>query len=167
MSLINCEINLILTWFANCVISSAAANQAATLAITDTKLYVLVVTLSTQDNAKELKQLKSGFKHTFDWNKYQSKTTRQSAPNQYLDYLIDPSFQGVNSFFVLAFNAIDNRIGHSRYYFLTEKVEDCNVMIDGKNVFDQPIKNDIKIYDYIREITPDQGHDYTTGCLLD
>ena len=40
-------------------------------------------------------------------------------------------------------------------------------MIDGKNIFDQPIKNDIKIYDYIREITPDQGHDYTTGCLLD
>ena len=126
-------------------------SQAAIFAITDTKLYVLVVTLSTQDNAKELQQLKSGFKHTFDWNKYQSKTTRQNAPNQYLDYLIDPSFQGVNSFFVLA----------------TEKVEDCNVMIDGKNVFDQPIKNNIKIYDYIREITPDQEDDYTTGCLLD
>ena len=155
MSLINCEINLILTWFANCVISSAAANQAAIFAITDTKLYVLVVTLSTQDNAKELQQLKSGLKHTFHWNKYQSKTTRQNAPNQYLDYLIDPSFQGVNSFCVLAFNAIDNRIGHSRYYLPTEKVEDCNVMIDGKNIFDQPIKNDIKIYDYIREITPD------------
>ena len=63
MPLITCEINLILTWFANCVIvSTAAANQNATFAITDTKLYVPVVTLSTQDNSKLLQQLKSCFK---------------------------------------------------------------------------------------------------------
>ena len=61
MPLINCEINLILTWPANCVIvSTAVANQGATLAITDTKLYVAVVTLSAQDNVKLLDQLKSG-----------------------------------------------------------------------------------------------------------
>ena len=61
MSLINCEINLILTWPANCVIvSTAVANQGATFAITDTKLYVAVVTLSAQDNVKLLDQLKSG-----------------------------------------------------------------------------------------------------------
>ena len=61
MPLINCEINLILTWPANCVIvSTAVANQGATFAITDTKLYVAVVTLSTQDNVKLLDQLKSG-----------------------------------------------------------------------------------------------------------
>ena len=60
MSLINCEINLILTWPANCVIvSTAVANQGATFAITDTKLYVAVVTLSAQDNVKLLDQLKS------------------------------------------------------------------------------------------------------------
>ena len=64
MPLINCEINLILTWSANCVISNAAPNQATTSTITDTKLYVPVVTLSTQDNAKLLQQLKSGFKRT-------------------------------------------------------------------------------------------------------
>ena len=51
--LINCEINLILIWSTNCVIvASNLANQNATFSITDTKLYVPVVTLSTQDNAK-------------------------------------------------------------------------------------------------------------------
>ena len=70
---INCEINLIQTWSANCVVSDAAANKNTTFAITDTKLYVPVVTLSTQDIAKLLQQLKSGFKHTINWNKYHSK----------------------------------------------------------------------------------------------
>ena len=74
MPLINCEINLILTWSANCVIvSNNAANQNATFAVTDTKLYVPVVTLSTQDNSKLLQQLKSGFKRVLNWNKYLSK----------------------------------------------------------------------------------------------
>ena len=82
-----------------------------------------------------LQQLKSGFKRTVNWNKYQSKTTAQNAPNQYLDYLVDLSFQGVNRLFVLAFNAIDNRIEHSRYYPPTTKVEDYNVVIDGKKHF--------------------------------
>ena len=66
MLLINCEIDLILTWSVNCVISSAAANQATTFAITDAKLYVPVVTLSTQDSAKLLEKLKSGFRCTIN-----------------------------------------------------------------------------------------------------
>ena len=52
MSLINCEINLILTWSENCVISNTAANQETTFSVTDKKTYVLVVTLSTDDNGK-------------------------------------------------------------------------------------------------------------------
>ena len=92
MPWINWEINLILTWSAHSVISNAAANQATTFVITETKLYVPVVTLSTQDNAKLLQQLKSGFKRTINWNKYQSKTSTQAA-KQTLDYLIDPSFR--------------------------------------------------------------------------
>ena len=70
MPLINCEINLILTWSANCVIVYIAADQNATFEITDTKLYVPEVPLSTQDNSKLLQQLKSGFKRTISWNKY-------------------------------------------------------------------------------------------------
>ena len=91
MTWINCEINLIPTWPANCVISNAATNQATTFAINDTKLYLPIITLSSQDNAKLLQQLKSGLKRTVDWNKNQSNLTIQEQ-NQYLDYLIDPSF---------------------------------------------------------------------------
>ena len=87
MPLINCEINILLTWSANCIISNANANQATTFAVTETKIYVPVVTLSTQDNAKVLQQLKSGFKHTVNWTKYHSKTTTQRAPNPCLNFL--------------------------------------------------------------------------------
>ena len=78
MPLINCEMNFILTWCTNSfIIAGTAANQVPTFAITDTKLYVLVAALSTQDNPKLLQQLKSDFKRTINWNKYQSKVTIQ------------------------------------------------------------------------------------------
>ena len=71
MPLINCEVELILTWSINCVIIyTDVAEQVPTSTITETNLYVLVVTLSTQDNAKLLPQLKSDFKRTISWNKY-------------------------------------------------------------------------------------------------
>ena len=69
MSLINCEINLILTWSTNCVISSVDANQTTKFAITDTRSNVPIVTLLTQDNAKLLQQLKSRFEIKINWNK--------------------------------------------------------------------------------------------------
>ena len=94
----NCEINLIFTLSENCVISSATGKTK--FAITDTKLYVPIAILSAQDNAKLLQELKSGLKRTVNWNKNQSKVTMQE-PNPYLDYLIDPSFPGVNSFYRL------------------------------------------------------------------
>ena len=71
MLLINCEVNIILTLSSTCVITNS--NGAGTFAITDTKLYVPVVTLSTQEHAKLLQQLKSGFKRVINWNKYLSK----------------------------------------------------------------------------------------------
>ena len=75
MPLINCEVELILNWSSDCVIIyTNVANQNPTFTITETNLYVPVVTLSTQDNAKLLPQLKSGFKRTITWNKYLSKT---------------------------------------------------------------------------------------------
>ena len=76
------------------MVSNTAA-QATTYAITDTKLYGPVLTLSTQDHGKFLQQLKSCFRITISWNKYQSKVTIE-APNPYLDYLIYPSFHGAN-----------------------------------------------------------------------
>ena len=68
---INCEIKLILTWSEKCVLSNDT--KTTTFAVTDTKHYVPVVTSSTQDNAKLLQQLKSGFKRAINWNKYNQK----------------------------------------------------------------------------------------------
>ena len=79
------------------------------------KLYVPVVTLSTQDNAKLLQQLKSGFKRTINWNKYQSDP-KTYAQNQYLNHLVDPSFQGVNRLFTLSPENENGRTAKSRYY---------------------------------------------------
>ena len=76
MHSIKCEISLILTWSnRGFIIDNPIAGQEPTFTITDTKLYVPVVTLSTQDNAKLLEQLKSGFKRTINWNKYELKVT--------------------------------------------------------------------------------------------
>ena len=103
MPLVNCEVELILTWSADCVIiSTNVANQNPTFTITETNLYVPVVTLSTQDNAKLLPQLKSGFKRTIIWNKYLSKP-EPLLQNPNLNHLIEPHFQGVNRYFALAF----------------------------------------------------------------
>ena len=138
MPLINCDINLTVTWSANCVISNAAANQDTTFAITDTKLYVPAVTLST-DNAKLLQQLKSGFKRTINWNKYEPKKQPRMLQTNILIFLIEPRFEGVNRLFVSTFNANNSRIGHWRYFFPTEKAED-HVMIIGRNFLVNQLK---------------------------
>ena len=167
MPLINCEVNLILTWSSTCVIAAVGdANQAATFAITNTKLYVPVVTLSTQENTKFLQQLKSGFKRVINWNKYLSKP-ELLAQNPNLNHLVEPSFQGVNRLFVLAFENDNYRSSARRYNLPTVEIKDYNVMINGENVFDQPIKNNKVTYENIRKIATGQGDDYTTGCLLD
>ena len=91
MPLINCEVELILDWSENCIIiSTNVANQVHTFTIRN--LYVPVVTLSTQDNAKLLPQLKSGFKRTISWNKYLAKP-ELLAQNANLFHLIEPCFQ--------------------------------------------------------------------------
>ena len=167
MPLINCEVNLILTWSSTCVlIATNIQNQAATFAITDTKLYVPVVTLSTQNNTKFLQQLNSGFKRVINWNKYSSKP-ELLAQNPDRNDLAEPSFQGANRLFLLAFENDDNRTVDDGYYLPTVEIKDYNIMINGENFFDQPIKNRWITYDNIRKIATGQGDDCTTGCLLD
>ena len=111
--LINWEINLILTWSEDCVISSATG--IAKFKIAHAKLSFPAITLSIQDNAKLLQQLQSGFKRTINWNKYQTKLSTEGL-NQYLDILIDPSFQGVNRHFVLSFEIECDTNLCARYY---------------------------------------------------
>ena len=157
----NCEINLILTWSEDYLISSATGETK--FEITNRKLYDLVVTLSTQDNAKLLQQLKSGFKTTINWNKHQRKVSREGV-SQYLDFLIDPSVQGVNTLFVLSFENECDRKVHTGYYLPKVEIKDYSVIIDGKNVMDQPVKNNIRTYDNIRKVSTGQRDDFTTGC---
>ena len=134
MPLISCEITLILTgskkYF---LVAGTVENQEPTLTIADTNFYVPVVTLSTQDNVKPLKQSESGFKRTVNWNKYQS-TVKQQILKRNLDFLIDPSFQGVNRLFVLSFEDRKIRESYKQYFLLTVEVKDYNVMIDGRNL---------------------------------
>ena len=122
--------------------------------------------MSTQDNAKLLQQLKSDFKRTINWNEYES-SVKTFAQNRYLNYLISLSFQGVNRLFVLSFENENDRTSHSTYYLPKVEIKDYNVMIDGRNFFDQPINSMTKTYENIRKIAMGQGDDYITGCLLD
>ena len=164
MPLINSEVELILTWPKNCVISSATGETK--FAITETKLYIPVVTLSTKDNVKLLQQLKSNFKRKINWNKNES-SIKTFAQNRYLNYLINPSFQSVNRRFVLSFENETDRISHSTYYLPKVEIKDYNVVIDGRNLFDQPINSMSKTYENIRKIATSKGGDYATGCVLD
>ena len=160
MPLINCEINLILTWSADCVIVSRNdANQNATFKITDTKLYLPAITLSTQENAKLLQQLKSVVKRViFNWNKYLSKP-ELIAKNVNLNHLVEPSFQGVNKLFVLAFEGDIQRTNAKGYYLPNAAIKDYNVMINGENLCDKLIKNNKVTYENIRKIATGQGDD--------
>ena len=168
MPLINCKISLQLKWSRNCfIVAGTANNQNPTFQINDTKLYVPVVTLSNQENIKLLKQLESGFKRKINWNKYLAKTTNQER-NRYLVSLTDSSFQEVNRLFVLSFEDDDDGWEiHKQHYLPTVEIKDYNVMINGRNLFEQSIKNDLKTYDNIQKISTGQGDDYTTGNFPD
>ena len=87
--------------------------------------------------------------------------------NPYLDFLIDPIFQGVNRLFVLSFENKVDRTVQTKYFLPNVEIKDYNVMIDGRKFFDQPVKNDLRTFDNIQKIAIGQGDDYTTGCLLD
>ena len=87
--------------------------------------------------------------------------------SQYLDYFIDPNFQGVNILFVLSFEDSAQGTSHKQCFLSTTKIKDYNVVIDGQNFFDLPVKNDLRTYDNMRKLATGQRDDYTTGCLLD
>ena len=154
--LINCEVNLSLMWSSTCVITDS--NGAGAFEITDTKLYVPVVTLSTQENTKFLQQLKLGFKRVINWKKYLSKP-ESFRRNTNLNYLVEPSFQGINRLFVLAFEGDTQRSSRSGYYLANFEIKDYNIMINGESLFDQPIRNNKVIYENIRKIATGQGDD--------
>ena len=127
-----------MTWSKNCVITNSTVEGK--FAITETKLYVSVITLSKEDNAKLLQQLKSNFKRKIDQNKYES-SVKTFAQNRQLNYVINASFQGVNRLFVLSSENKNDRESHLTYYLAQVEIKDYNVMISSRNFFDQPINN--------------------------
>ena len=164
MPLINCKIHLELSWSKDCVMSTVAET---TCKITTTKIYVPIVTLSTKDNVNLTKQLNEGFKRSVYWNEYKSKIETKEANNDNVTkFPLDVSFQGVNRLFVLGDNKVE-RNSHRKYFLPRVDITNYNVLIDGRNFYDQPINNLIKQYDEIRKIATGKGDDYTKGCLLD
>ena len=188
MPLVNCKIDLELTWNKDCMISSAnAAGQVVPFMITNTKLYVTVVTLSTKDNNNLTKQLNDGFKRTIYWNQYISKPFPETPHKKtgITRFALDAAFQSVNRLFVLAFEDTradeDNdapaprnlvaklviRDSYRKYFVPRVDITSYNVLIDGRNFYDQPINDSIRKYDEIRKIATGKGDNYATGCLLD
>ena len=138
--LVNCEVSLALSWSATCVITSMkkrilVAGQPnrndsptnATFKVTDTKLYVPVVTLSVENDNKHLEQLKTGFKRAIKRKKYRSEMSNQTINNN-LNYLIDPTFTNVNRLFVLSFENETDRTSFSKYYVPKVEIKDFNVL---------------------------------------
>ena len=147
----------------------------STFTITDVKLYVPVVTLSTKDNGKLSKLSSKGFKRPVYWNAYKVIAEKSYDANTSIRESIDSSCQGINRLFVFAYKGGANRVtvNFQRRYFLPRiEITNYNIEIDGRNFYDQPINNQevndlIKQYDELRKVSTGQSNDYTTGCLLD
>ena len=164
LPLINCKINLELNWNKDCVMPT---NDEATFKITNTKLYLPIVTLSSKDNAKLVKLLEDGFERPAYWNEYQTKIKTKDLDNDNpIRLLFDSSFQGIKRLFVLAFNNTTATIPDNKINNTVNKVERNNhrkyflpKVIDGRNFYDQLINDMIKQYDGIIKIATGQGDD--------
>ena len=177
MQLINCKVELKLKWKKYCVLYAAgvdnvkgnASDNNIIFIIKDTKLYDPVVTLSARDNQKLSKILSKGFERSVYWNKYKTKSENKATTNGYR-YVLESNFVGGNRLFALVYLNIGGdvkRFKTRRYSLPKGIIKNYNVIINGKNFYDQPIDSNIKRYEEIRKLTTRQGEDYTTGCLLD
>ena len=169
MPLINCKIKLNLTWKKECVLSNQAG--AAVFIINDTKMYVPVVTLSKEDNKDFIEQQNKGFQRSIYRNEYKTKEQTENADANSPKYFsLDPSFQGVNRLFIMAYNRVDGqptRNGQRKYYLPRIDLNKYSVIIDGRNLYDNPIESDIEKYRELKKVMIGKGEDYTTGSLLD
>ena len=185
--MINTEIELILKWPQNCVLTEkvfregkdeisaqgdnplvsavTAINTPSDLKfnITDCKLYVPVVTLQEKYEYKSFENLKTGTNIDFEWKRYRTQIINQLATNN-LNFLIDPTFNNVNRLFVPAFPNEEDRSSFALYYTPTVEIKYYNVLIDLQPFYDIPIKNKGQTYKTITEL---MNHDnYTTGNSL-
>ena len=168
MPLINCKIKLNLSWKKECVLSNQ--DGAAVFIINDTKMYVPVVTLSKEDNKDFIEQQNEGVQRSIYWNEYKTKEINENADANVFKHInLDPSFQGVNRLFVMAYNRENGQptSNGQQKYLPRIDLEKYNVIIDGRNFYDNPIKSDIEKYRELKKVMIGKGEDYTTGSLLD
>ena len=155
MPLINCKVELSLKWYETCLLTTATTTI---FKITDAKFYVPIVTLSVEDNSKLTKLLNEGFKRPIHWNEYKetpNKIVEIAVVNdkKYIRELFDSGCQVVNRLFVHAYDNTEgnNQVSVDSYkkYFLPRvTINNYNIEIDGRNVYDQPVNDSSKQYDY-------------------
>ena len=149
------------------------------------KLNQLLLESDSSDYLVTTKNKDDKFKRTVYWNEYKSKIediVQAHNDNNYKRSLLDTAIPGVNRLFVMGFNnnvvkpngnpiADENnrakRDGHRKYFLPRVDIKDYNVLIDGRNFYDQDISDDFKKYEELRKVMTGRGEDYTTGSLLD
>ena len=128
--------------------------------------------MSKEDNKDFIEQQNKGFQRSVYWNEYKTKEQTENADANAAKYInLDPSFQGVNRLFVIAYDRADanhaTRNGRRKYYLPRNELNKYNVIIDGRNFYDNPIESDIEKYRELKKVMIGKGEDYTTGSLLD
>ena len=156
MPLINYKIHLELNWSKDCVMLLI---QYLKLYNFNTKLYIPIVTLSSRGNVKLVKLLEKGFKRPVYWSEYQTKIETKDLDNKNLTRFPLDAFQGVRRLFVLAFNNstvnvhyipinnTNNRVlrnSHTKFFLPRVNITNYNVLINGRNFYDQPINDFLK-----------------------
>ena len=129
---------------------------ASTFQITSTKIYLPVVTLQAKESIKLTKELSKGFKRSIFWNEYKCKIETHELDNKNLKRIrLDSSFQEVNRLFVLAYGNTENgnnrveRNSHQKYFLSRVNITKYNVLVDGRNFYDQPVSDKIRRYDEV------------------
>ena len=188
LTLINNKLYIKLNYITNSVISDT--DGASSFKITKAELYDPVVTLKTEDNNKLNQLLDTEFKRTVYWNEYKSEIetiTQAHKDDNYKRSLLDAAIPGVNKLFVAGFNGNDpigpgnsellnsintaayrvQRDSHRKYVLPRVDINDYNVLIYGRNFYDQNDFDDFKKYQELRKVMTGREEDYTTGSLLD
>ena len=132
--------------------------------------------MSKEDNKDFVEQQNKGFQRSIYWNEYKTKelVIEDADANNFKYISLDPSFQGVNRLFVMAFNKLAaanddqfNKYSKRVYYLSRNDLNNYNVIIDGRNFHDNPIESDIEKYRELKKVMIGKGEDYATGSLLD
>ena len=174
LPLINTKLYMELNWTKYSVICNQ--NQNSIFQITKYELYIPVVTLNTENNNKLSELLSKGFKRNVAWNEYKSKIERVTIPqndNMFRRTTLDVSFQGVSKLFAAAYETDDIKRNANtdesrrRYYLPRAEIKYYNVLIDGRNFYDQNVNSSIVRYNELLKMTTGRSEDYRTGCLLD